>query len=114
MDSLLRILALLGCLWPLVLVSAPMPVLVDSAWLSANRDQVVVLDVRPRADFMAGHWPQARWAGFNELDWQVDRYGLPGYLPAEPELAALLGSLGLAGRESVVVIGSANQPRLIA
>ncbi|MCG7908206.1 MAG: hypothetical protein JAY82_00380 [Candidatus Thiodiazotropha taylori] len=114
MDSLLRILALLGCLWPLALVSAPMPVLVDSAWLSANRDQVVVLDVRPRADFMAGHWPQARWAGFNELDWQVDRYGLPGYLPAEPELAALLGSLGLAGRESVVVIGSANQPRLIA
>ncbi|MBV2119880.1 MAG: hypothetical protein KUF74_00340 [Candidatus Thiodiazotropha sp. (ex Ctena orbiculata)] len=114
MDSLLRILALLGCLWPLALVSAPMPVLVDSNWLSANRDQVVVLDVRPRADFMAGHWPQARWAGFNELDWQVDRYGLPGYLPAEPGLAALLGSLGLAGRESVVVIGSANQPRQIA
>ncbi|MBV2092494.1 MAG: hypothetical protein KUF72_16580 [Candidatus Thiodiazotropha sp. (ex Ctena orbiculata)] len=114
MDYLLRILALLGCFWPLALLSAPIPVLVDGAWLSDNRDQVVVLDVRPRSDFMAGHWPQARWAGFNELDWQVDRYGLPGYLPDEPELAALLGRLGLAGRESVVVIGSAKQPRQIA
>ncbi|MCG7984474.1 MAG: hypothetical protein JAY90_17195 [Candidatus Thiodiazotropha lotti] len=114
MSSLLRVLALLGCFWPCALLSASIPVLVNGDWLSDNRDQVVVLDVRSRADFMAGHWPQARWAGFNELDWQVDRYGLPGYLPGAPELAALLGSLGLAGRESVVVIGSASQPRQIA
>ncbi|MEW8627380.1 MAG: rhodanese-like domain-containing protein [Candidatus Thiodiazotropha sp.] len=114
MDSLLRILALLGCLWPLNLLSASFPVLVNGAWLSDNRDEVVVLDVRSRTEFMAGHWPQSRWAGFNELDWQVERYGLPGYLPGESELAALLGGLGLAGRESVIVIGSAREPRQIA
>ncbi|ODB87367.1 hypothetical protein A3193_00080 [Candidatus Thiodiazotropha endoloripes] len=114
MDSLLRILALLGCLGPLDLFSASLPVLVNGAWLSENRHEVVVLDVRSRAEFMAGHWPQSRWAGFNELDWQVERYGLPGYLPGENGLAALLGSLGLAGQESVIVVGSARGPRQIA
>lgn len=108
------ILALLGCLLPLHLFAAPFPVLADASWLSRNKTEVVVLDVRPRAEFMHGHWPQARWAGFRELGWQVERYGLPGYLPREKKLAALLGSLGLDGSESVVVIGSAGHPRQIA
>ncbi|MET0069717.1 MAG: rhodanese-like domain-containing protein [Candidatus Thiodiazotropha sp.] len=109
-----RILALLVCLSPLQLLAAPLPVLVDGAWLSLNKEQVVVLDVRPRAEFMAGHWPQARWAGFEAHSWQVDRYGLPGYLPDGQRLAALLGGLGLEGEESVIVIGSARQPRRVA
>ena len=112
--SLWRILVLLGCLLPLHLCAAPFPVLADGAWLSSNKTEVVVLDVRSRAEFMRGHWPQARWAGFRELDWQVERYGMPGYLPREKELAALLGSLGLDGSESVLVIGSAGHPRQIA
>ncbi|MEW8251698.1 MAG: rhodanese-like domain-containing protein [Candidatus Thiodiazotropha sp.] len=110
----LRILALLVCLSPLQLLAAPLPVLVDGAWLSRNKEKVVVLDVRPRAEFMAGHWPQARWAGFEAHPWQVDRYGLPGYLPDEKRLAALLGGLGLEGKESVIVVGSARQPRQVA
>ena len=108
------ILALLGCLLPLHLFAAPFPVLVDGSWLSRNKTEVIVLDVRSSAEFIHGHWPQARWAGFRELDWQVERYGLPGYLPKQKKLAALLGSLGLDGSESVVVIGSAGHPRQIA
>ncbi|WP_316367748.1 sulfurtransferase [Candidatus Thiodiazotropha sp. CDECU1] len=114
MSLLLRILALLGCLWSYHLSAAPLPVLVDGSWLSQNKSKVVVLDVRTRIEFMGGHWPQARWAGFKERDWQVARYGLPGYLPDEKKLAELLGSLGLEGKESVIVIGSARQPRRVA
>ncbi|MET0024005.1 MAG: rhodanese-like domain-containing protein [Sedimenticola sp.] len=108
------ILALLGCVWSSLVIAAPFPALVDGTWLSKNRAEVVVLDVRSRVEYMHGHWPQARWAGFRELPWQVDRYGLPGYLPDEKKLAVLLGSLGLEGSESVVVVGSAGQPRQVA
>ncbi len=115
MTVLIRTLVLLGCLWPLHLfAAAPYPILVDGTWLSQNKSDVVVLDVRSRSEFMDGHWPQARWAGFNELDWQVERYDRPGYLPGEKKLAELLGGLGLEGFESVVVIGSARQPRQVA
>lgn len=106
--------ALLACLWPFYLFADSFPVLVDADWLSETKTEVVVLDVRTNTEFMHGHWQQSRWAGFNELDWQVERYGLPGYLPNEVKLAKLMGSLGLEGSESVVVIGSARQPRKIA
>jgi thiosulfate/3-mercaptopyruvate sulfurtransferase len=108
------VVALLGCLWPFHLFAAHFPALVDDAWLSQNSSQVVVLDVRSRTEFMHGHWPDARWAGFNALDWQVNRQGVPGYLPTEKELSELLGSFGLTGSESVVVMGSAGQPRQVA
>lgn len=114
MFLLLRALALTSCLWSFQLSAAAFPPLVDGVWLSKNSHQVVVLDVRPRGEFMHGHWPQARWAGFKELGWQVERHGLPGYLPNEKKLAELLGGLGLEGSESVVVIGSARQPMQIA
>ncbi|MES9860156.1 MAG: rhodanese-like domain-containing protein [Candidatus Thiodiazotropha sp. LLP2] len=114
MCLLCRILLLLGSLSTLPLLASPVPALVDSAWLSRNSTEVVVLDVRPHGEFVGGHWPEACWAGFRALDWQVDRYGLPGYLPNEKKLAELLGNLGLEGSESVVVIGSARQPRQIA
>ncbi len=107
-------LMLLVCCWPCHIFAASFPVLVDGAWLFRNKTKVVVLDVRPRAEFMRGHWPKARWAGFKEFDWQVERYGLPGYLPGEKKLAELLGSLGLQGSESVVVIGSTKQPEQVA
>ena len=108
------LLVLLGCLWSFNLLAAPFPVLVDSDWLTRNKTKVVVLDVRPREQFIHGHWPDARWAGFYELDWQVERYGVPGYLPKEKKLSKLLGNLGLQGYESVVVIGSASQPKQVA
>ena len=114
MTFLFRTLALLGCLWPSYLFAAPFPVLVDGAWLSQNRTEVVVLDVRSRAEYMSGHWQDARWAGFKELDWQLTYNDIPGYLPNDNELSELLGSLGLQGSESVVVVGSARQPERIA
>ena len=114
MFSLLRSLAMLGCLWPLHLFAAQYPALVDGAWLSENKTRVVVLDVRSRAEYMQGHWPDARWAGFKELPWQLDYNNIPGYLPNEKELSELLESLGLQGSESVVVVGSAEQVERIA
>ena len=108
------VVALLGCLWPLHVFAAQFPALVDGAWLSQNKARVVVLDVRSRAEYMRGHWPEARWAGFRELPWQLGYNDIPGYLPNEKELAELLGSLGLQGSEPVVVVGSAEQPERIA
>lgn len=114
MSLLFRTLVLLGGLWPFHLYAALFPALVDGDWLSKNSHQVVVLDVRSRAEFMHGHWPDARWAGFKALDWQVERHGLPGYLANEKQLAKLLGSLGLEGSESIVVIGSARESKQVA
>ena len=112
-HSLSRALVLLTYLWSSHLLAKPFPVLVDGTWLSLHSSAVVVLDVRSRAEFLHGHWPQARWAGFKELEWQDERFGLPGYLPNEKKLAKLLGGLGLNCSESVVVIGSARQLRRI-
>ena len=114
MGLLFRSIVLLGSIWSFNLWAGTFPVLVDGEWLSKNRDEVVVLDVRPRADYIQGHLPHARWAGFRELEWQVERYGVPGYLPQKKQLAELLGNLGLNGSESLVVIGSAKQARQIA
>ena len=116
-DSILmrlRALVLLGCLWPLHILAAPFPALVDSAWLAQNKERVVVLDVRSRAEYLQGHWPYARWAGFRELPWQLAYNDIPGYLPNQKELSELLGSLGLQGSESVLVIGSGERPARIA
>lgn len=114
MSLLFRTLALLGCLLPISLFAAPFPVLVDGDWLSRNKTEVVVLDVRTRTEYMNGHWPGARWAGFRELDWQLTYNDIPGYLPNDNELTELLGSLGLQGSESVVVVGSARQAKRVA
>ncbi len=108
------VLALLACLWSARLFATPFPPLIDGPWLSRNADRVVVLDVRSRAEFERGHWPASRWAGFRVFDWQVERYGVPGYLPEEERLASLLGSLGLTGGESLVVVGSAERPGRVA
>ena len=114
MPLLPRALVLLGWLWSVALFAAPFPVLVDGVWLVNNQNDVVVLDVRSQSDFLQGHWAQARWAGFKELEWQVERYDIPGYLPNEKKLAQLLGKLGLSGSESVVVMGSAKSARQVA
>ncbi len=112
--ALFRALTLLGCFWAFPLFAEPFPALVDGAWLSQNKNLVVVLDVRSRAEYLLGHWPGARWAGFKELPWQLTYNDIPGYLPNEKELSELMGSLGLRGSESVVVIGSARQAERIA
>ena len=85
MSLLLRTLLMLGCLWPLNHFAAPFPALVDGLWLSQNKTRVVVLDVRTRAEYMQGHWPEARWAGFKERPWQLTYNDIPGYLPNEKE-----------------------------
>ena len=113
-SNYLRVFTVSLFLWSFHLNASAYPVLVDGNWLANNKMHVVVLDVRTRAEFIKGHWPQSRWAGFKELDWQVERYGLPGYLPDEKQLATLLGGLGLKGSEAIVVVGSAAQPERVA
>lgn len=100
--------------WPSCLWADQLPALVDSSWLTNSKANVVVLDVRTSDEYKQGHFPNARWAGFKELPWQVDRYKLPGYLPNEKQLAILLANLGLQGSEAIVVVGSAAQPERIA
>lgn len=102
------------CFWVFDIFASPIPALVDNIWLAKNKANVVVLDIRSNTEFIRGHWPNSRWAGFKALNWQVKRYGVPGYLPREKKLSELLGNLGLSGSESIVVIGSAERPERIA
>jgi thiosulfate/3-mercaptopyruvate sulfurtransferase len=108
------VLVLLTCLGLSSAGAASYPALVDGPWLSRHHRQVVVLDIRTRAEFLRGHWPGARWTGFSAMGWQVERHGLPGYMPEERQLSQLLGGLGMKGAESVVVIGSAARPKRVA
>lgn len=113
-PSLFAAIVLLSSFWSSQLFAVEVPVLVDEAWLSRNNAGAVVLDVRTRDEYLRGHWPGARWAGFKELDWQLTYNGIPGYLPNSDELSELLGGLGLQGSETVVVVGSAAHPERIA
>lgn len=113
-PAIQSLVLLLGYLWQLNVFAAPFPVLVDAEWLKQHHTEVVILDVRPRDEYRNGHLPGARWAGFSEHAWQMEYYGVPGYLPNEEELTTVLGQFGLYGSESIVVTGSAGSAIRIA
>jgi thiosulfate/3-mercaptopyruvate sulfurtransferase len=67
---------------------------------------LVVLDVRPREAFEAGHVPGAVHSDYAANGWRVARSGAGGLLPSPEELSALFGRLGLTPDREVVVISA--------
>ncbi len=87
--------------------------LVDAAWLNDNLDEVVVLDVRtdnpaagPLASYAAGHITGAIHAPYGRTPWRVTRDGVPGMLPPIADMERLIGGLGIANDDDVVIVAA--------
>jgi thiosulfate/3-mercaptopyruvate sulfurtransferase len=81
---------------------------VDAAWLKANLDQVILLDVRTADDYQKGHISGAINAPWQSLADMTGKAGEPGWgtiLPAD-ELAAKLGSMGINGEKMIITYGT--------
>lgn len=82
--------------------------IVESDWVSAHAcdSNTVVLDLResPRA-VMRGHVPCSVHAPYSQSGWRAVRDNVPGMLPSEAELAALIGGLGISNQSHVVIVG---------
>jgi thiosulfate/3-mercaptopyruvate sulfurtransferase len=74
--------------------------LADSAWLSANRDGVVLIDTRPAADFWKGHLEGARH--FDPFPFHHSDTGEAGLREFRGQLEWIFSALGLTGEETVV------------
>jgi thiosulfate/3-mercaptopyruvate sulfurtransferase len=86
--------------------------LVDATWLKTNlsNEAVVVLDLREPAEegaadpYPAGHIPGAVAAPYAKSGWRTTVDGIPGMLPSETEIEALLGRLGVEEDDHVVIV----------
>jgi thiosulfate/3-mercaptopyruvate sulfurtransferase len=74
--------------------------LADSAWLSANRSGVVLIDTRPPADFWKGHLEGARH--FDPFPFHHSDTGEAGLREFRGQLEWIFSALGLTGDETVV------------
>lgn len=82
--------------------------LIDAAQLKASAGSFVVLDARPRGEWLAGHIPGAvsfSWDEYTRTDARGVRYSS---FPAS-ELAALLGAMGISERTPLVICGDADK-----
>lgn len=93
--------------------------LVGHEWLAANldRDGLVVLDVRSgidnggdRSTFEAGHIPGSVYSSYTGDGWRENRDGVTGVLPPVRSLERLIGSLGIANGDTVVVVPAGTGP----
>ena len=97
---------------------AATPSLVDPDWLSdrVTDSDIAVLDVRSPIDggdsvaFADGHIPGAVDAGYTRHPWRVAQDGVVGKLPPVDELETLIGTLGVANDDTVVVVPAGTGP----
>jgi thiosulfate/3-mercaptopyruvate sulfurtransferase len=86
--------------------------LVSPAWLKdrLGSSDLVVIDLREPAEgktddpFLAGHIPGAVPAPYAKSGWRTTVDGVPGMLPGEAAIEALVGSLGIEEDDHVVVV----------
>lgn len=82
--------------------------LIDPTTVQANRGAWVLLDARPKTDWLSGHIPGARsfsWKDHTGTGGNPLRYRLRPL----PEIAAALGDLGIDETTPVVVYGDADK-----
>ncbi len=88
--------------------------LVGADWLADNlsNDNVVVLDLREAAKegdpdpYLAGRIPGAIHAPYGASGWRAAMNGVPGMLPPEADLEALLGRLGVEEDDHLVIVSA--------
>ena len=77
-------------------------------------DSYLVIDLRSSEEYQSGHIPGAINAPYWEAGWRQRVDGTIDQLPAERELALLLGGLGVLPASSVVLVGSAANAHELA
>lgn len=100
-----------------VLVAAPATVqaanvtpLVTAEWLKANAtdENVVILDIRDDIEATdLGDLPyiaNAVVAPYGSAGWRTEVQGVPGQIPADEQIAELIGGLGIDGDDHVVIV----------
>ena len=83
--------------------------LVTPAWLAARRTDphVVVLDLRPAAQYAAGHVPGAVTADYEHSGWRMKLPGgAGGALPPVPRIAATIGRLGVGNADEAELVSN--------
>ena len=80
--------------------------LVDVQWLNANVNDsnLIVIDLRKKADFLAGHIPGAVNAEYGQFGWRDEVDGIVGQLPDAPKLYVRVGGLGVDQESQVVIV----------
>jgi thiosulfate/3-mercaptopyruvate sulfurtransferase len=94
------------------LFAADMKPLVGVDWVKANaeRDDVVLLDIRNKIDggsaetFAKGHIPGAVHSDYLTGGWRTEVNGVIAQAPSAAQLEALIGNLGIDNDTTVVVI----------
>lgn len=72
--------------------------------------QGMIVDIRPKEAFAAGHVPGAVSAPYGDFGWRTSRFGRPAVLPEPDDLARRVGRLGLARTTPVAIV--AEEPGL--
>jgi thiosulfate/3-mercaptopyruvate sulfurtransferase len=86
------------------------PPLVTPAWLQANLHQpnLVVIEVYDTdaqlPAFQQAHIPGAVFTGFLDDKWRVTRDNVPAMLPADADIAQVIGGLGVSNASRVVLV----------
>lgn len=87
------------------------PPLVDVNWVKANgcKPDVVLLDIRSsldggsKMDYIRGHIPCAIYSDYMKGGWRTKVDNVPGMLPPVPQIAKMIGSLGIDNSKHVVI-----------
>ncbi len=82
--------------------------LAQAAWLvgQLGNPHVVVLDIRPAGEYLAGHIPGAVSADYRATGWTApSASGAAGALPPVDRIAAVIGGLGVGNADTAVIVG---------
>ncbi len=98
-----------------VLAASAQP-LVNVDWIKANscKPGVVVLDVRSsidggsQIDYLRGHIPCAIYSDYMKGGWRTKVDNVPGMLPPVPQIAKVIGDLGIDNNTHVVIYSAGN------
>jgi thiosulfate/3-mercaptopyruvate sulfurtransferase len=83
---------------------APSARLVTTEWVQAHLEDptVLLIDLRPREEYDAGHIPGAAHLPAKETFQADDPRGVPGMLPGDAHIARALGSIGATPETTLV------------
>jgi thiosulfate/3-mercaptopyruvate sulfurtransferase len=95
---------------PVLAVAQDVTPLVTAEWLQAQAgsENLKIIDIRDNIEGTdlgdLPYIPNAAVAPYGSAGWRVEVEGVPGQIPAEEEVAALIGSLGIDGDDHVVIV----------
>ncbi len=102
--------AALVAVTPVVAFAQDVTPLVTAEWLKANAgdENVKIIDIRDNiAETDLGEFPyiaNAVVAPYGSYGWRTEVEGVPGQIPGDAEIAALIGGLGIDGDDHVVIV----------